>query len=86
MPRAASFIQPYIVSLSERMCTYTWTSTMHFAIPVNNPRAQRINQNTSRGLTMEQKSAGNEFSGTTWGYKRYLQGEKATKQSKGRWD
>lgn len=55
MSYVARFIQPYVVLLSKCTCIYTGMSTMHFVIPRTIQQAQRIHQNTSNGLTMEQR-------------------------------
>lgn len=59
---------------------------MHFVFTQNNPMSPANPPEHEPCADNGTKTPGNEFSGTKLGYKRYQQGEKATKQSKGRWD
>lgn len=55
-----------------------------FGIPQNNPTSRANPPEHEPRADNGTKTPGNEFSGTTLRYKGYLQGERATKQSKGR--
>lgn len=84
MPCVACFIQPRVVLLSKCTWIYTCASTMHFVIPRTIQRARRIHQNTSRGLTMEQRPQEMNSVVPRWGYKKgTYRGRKQQNNQKG---